>query len=103
MELIESLRTTGAIRDFLPDPIPDEDLHRILDNARFAPSGGNRQGWRVVIVKDTATRRALRDLYLPGWYELPGTAGRRAHTLGADHRSRRRGRRHRHRRLDAAG
>src|SRR5437660_8814397 len=69
MELIESLQTTGAIRDFLPDPIPDEDLHRILDNARFAPSGGNRQGWRVVIVKDTATRRALRDLYLPGWHE----------------------------------
>ncbi|MEY2454188.1 MAG: hypothetical protein QOD92_3762 [Acidimicrobiaceae bacterium] len=69
MDLIETLRTTGAIRNFLPDPVTDETLHRILDNARFAPSGGNRQGWRVVVVKDPSTRRAVRDLYLPTWYE----------------------------------
>jgi nitroreductase len=69
MDLIETLRTTGAVRSFLPDPVPDDVIHRILDNARFAPSGGNRQGWRVVVVKDPAIRRALRDLYLPTWYE----------------------------------
>ena len=69
MDLIETLRTTGAIRNFQPDPVPDEVVHRILDNARFAPSGGNRQGWRVVVVKDRAAREALRDLYLPTWYE----------------------------------
>ncbi|HEX4820470.1 MAG TPA: nitroreductase family protein [Acidimicrobiales bacterium] len=69
MDLIETLRTTGAIRDFLPDPVSDDTLARILDTARFAPSGGNRQGWHVVVVKNDATRTALRDLYLPGWYE----------------------------------
>jgi len=69
MDLIETLRTTGAIRDFLPEPVSDETVVRILDTARFAPSGGNRQGWHVVVVKDGATRAALRDLYLPGWYE----------------------------------
>ena len=69
MDLIETLRTTAAIRNFHPDDIPDEVVHRILDNARFAPSGGNRQGWRVVVVKDPVIRRALRDLYLPTWYE----------------------------------
>lgn len=69
MELIDALRTTGAIRDFRPDPVGDEVVLRVLDNARFAPSGGNRQGWRVVVVKDAATRRAVRDLYLPTWYE----------------------------------
>ena len=69
MDLIDTLRTTGAIREFLPDPVPDDVLLRILDTARFAPSGGNRQGWHVVVVKDAATRVALRDLYLPGWYE----------------------------------
>ena len=68
-DLIHTLRTTAAVRDFLPDPVPDDALARILDTARFAPSGGNRQGWRVVVVKDAAKRRALRDLYLPGWYE----------------------------------
>jgi nitroreductase len=69
MDLVETLRTTGAVREFLPDPVPDEVVHRILDNARFAPSGGNRQGWRVVVVKDADVRRRVRDLYLPGWYD----------------------------------
>jgi nitroreductase len=69
MDLIQTLRTTGAVRDFLPDAVADDVVHRILDNARFAPSGGNRQAWRVVVVKDPDVRTALRDLYLPGWYD----------------------------------
>jgi nitroreductase len=69
MDLHEALRATGAIRDFRADPVPDEVLHRILDTARFAPSGGNRQGWRVIVVKDPATRVRLRELYVAGWYE----------------------------------
>ncbi|MFI5041743.1 MAG: nitroreductase family protein, partial [Acidimicrobiales bacterium] len=69
MDLLETLRTTGATREFTPEPIPDEVVFRILDTARFAPSGGNRQAWRVVVVRDAAIRRDLRDLYLPGWRE----------------------------------
>lgn len=69
MELLEVLRTTGAVRSFTEEPVPDDVLYRVLDTARFAPSGGNVQGWHVVVVQDPATRRALRDLYLPGWYE----------------------------------
>ena len=69
MDLRDALRTTGAVRDFRPDPVPDGVLGRVLETARFAPSGGNRQAWRVVVVKDPAVRRGLRDLYLPGWYE----------------------------------
>ena len=68
-DLIETLRTTAAVRDFLPEPVDDDVVARILETARFAPSGGNRQGWRVVLVKDPEKRRRLRDLYLPGWYE----------------------------------
>jgi nitroreductase len=68
MELGDALRTTGAVREFHDDPVPDEVLFRVLDTARFAPSGGNRQGWRVVVVRDAGRRAALRDLYLPGWY-----------------------------------
>src|SRR4051812_14189069 len=69
LTLLDALRTTGASRDFTDEPVPDEMLVRILDAARFAPSGGNRQGWRVVVVQDPDRRRRLRDLYLPGWYE----------------------------------
>jgi nitroreductase len=69
VDLLDTLRSTGAARQFRDEAVADDVVHRILDTARFAPSGGNRQGWRVVVVKDAATRRALRDLYLPGWYE----------------------------------
>jgi nitroreductase len=68
VDLLETLRTTGAVRDFLADPVPDEVVHRVLETARFAPSGGNRQGWRVVVVRDPEVRRAIRDLYLGDWY-----------------------------------
>jgi nitroreductase len=69
VDLVETLRTTGAVREFVDEPIGDDVIHRVLDTARFAPSGGNRQGWRVVVVHDAAIRQSLRDLYLPGWYE----------------------------------
>jgi nitroreductase len=69
LDLIETLRSTGAVREFHPEPIEDGVIHRLLDTARFAPSGGNRQGWRVIVVKDPVQRRSLRDLYLTGWYE----------------------------------
>jgi nitroreductase len=77
MDLIDTLRSTGAVREFLPEPIDDATLRRLLDTARFAPSGGNRQGWRVIVVQDPARRATLRDLYLTGWYEYlaMGAAG----------------------------
>ncbi len=69
LDLVDTLRNTGAVRQFHPDPVTDDVLERLLDTARFAPSGGNRQGWRVIVVKDSATRAALRDIYQRGWYE----------------------------------
>ncbi len=59
MELYDVMTTTFAGRDFTDEPLPDETLFQILDRARFAPSGGNRQGWRVVVVRDRATREGL--------------------------------------------
>ncbi|HEY8547914.1 MAG TPA: nitroreductase family protein [Acidimicrobiales bacterium] len=67
MDLTEALRTTGAVREFTDEPVGDDVVFRLIDTARFAPSGGNRQGWRVVLVKDPDSRRRLRDLYLAGW------------------------------------
>jgi nitroreductase len=74
MELLDALRTTGAVREFTDEPVADDALYRVLDTARFAPSGGNQQGWRVVVVRAAEKKRALRDLYLPGWYEYLGMA-----------------------------
>jgi nitroreductase len=69
MELTDALRTTGSVRAFLDEPVDDETLFAILDDARFAPSGGNRQAWHVIVVKDAQRRRELRDLYLDGWHD----------------------------------
>jgi nitroreductase len=65
MELYDVMRTTFAARNFTDDPLPDDVLFKILDHARFAPSGGNRQGWRVIVVRDRATREALARLNEP--------------------------------------
>jgi nitroreductase len=46
------MRTTFAARDFTGEPLPDSRLYRVLDNARFAPSGGNRQAARIVVVRE---------------------------------------------------
>jgi nitroreductase len=69
MELIEALRTTGSIRTFSEQPVTDEVLWCVLDDARFAPSGGNRQAWRVIVVRSAAQRLAVRDIYLDAWHD----------------------------------
>ncbi|MEH3129877.1 MAG: nitroreductase family protein [Mycolicibacterium neoaurum] len=66
MDTYDVMRTTGAVRQFTGEPLPDETLTRILDNARFAPSGGNRQGTRVIVIRDEATKSALADLSVTG-------------------------------------
>lgn len=65
MDLYEVMRTTFACREFTGEPVPDEVLHRIIDNARFAPSGGNRQGWRVINVTDERIKEGLAVISLP--------------------------------------
>ncbi len=65
MELYDVMRTTFAVREFTEDPLPDPVLYRILDNARFAPSGGNRQGTHIVAVRDAAVRERLAELTIP--------------------------------------
>jgi nitroreductase len=69
MELGDALRTTGSVRNFTSAEVTDETLSEILEDARFAPSGGNRQAWHVIVVKDVTKRRALRDLYLDAWHD----------------------------------
>ncbi len=65
MDIYDVMRTTFAAREYTDDPLPDDVLERILDNARFAPSGGNRQGAHVVVIRERATREALAELSLP--------------------------------------
>ena len=65
MDIYDVMRTTFAARDFTGDAVSDETLFKLLDNARFAPSGGNRQGWKVLVIKDKDNRRQLKELVAP--------------------------------------
>lgn len=56
LELVKSRRT---IRRFKPDPIPDEDIGKIIEAARWAPSGFNMQPWDFVIIKDRKLRGSI--------------------------------------------
>ena len=67
MEILSTLRTTGAVRAFADEAVGDAKILEILDDARFAPSGGNRQPWRVAVAKDTTIRRRLGELMQPVW------------------------------------
>lgn len=80
MDLSDVMRTTGAVRAFTEEPVRPEVLYRILDNARFAPSGGNQQGWHVTLVRDGSLRRRLADLSAGTWdrYVRESMAGYRA-------------------------
>ncbi len=61
MELKSVIESRRSIRKFLPDPIPDEYINEILDAARLAPSGGNIQPWRFVVIKNPEAREKLHD------------------------------------------
>lgn len=65
MELAEVMRTTFAAREYTDAPLPDAVLHDILETARFAPSGGNRQGNRVIVVRDGETKARIAELAAP--------------------------------------
>ena len=62
MDFLEVAQTTFAAREFTDDPVSDDVLYRIFDTARFAPSGGNRQGWKVIAVRDRQVKQQLGEL-----------------------------------------
>ncbi|MGB1755534.1 MAG: nitroreductase family protein [Pseudomonadales bacterium] len=65
METYDVMTTTFAARSFTSKPVSRDTLHRILDHARFAPSGGNRQGWRVISIENSDLREQLQNLMTP--------------------------------------
>ncbi len=84
IDLYEAMSTLRAVRRQRPDPIPDDVLERVLEAAIWAPSGGNLQPWRVVVVKDPAKKQGLRDLYQPEWQTFSKGYAERLNHMSAD-------------------
>ncbi|MFC1910246.1 nitroreductase family protein [Chloroflexota bacterium] len=59
--LLEMVKRTRSIRRFKPDPIPDEYIDKIIEVARWAPSGFNQQPWEFVVVKNLELRKKIAE------------------------------------------
>ena len=62
MEFYKVLKTRRSVRNYLPDPIPDEVLSRVMEVVRMAPSGSNKQPWKFIIVTDPEVKMKLQQV-----------------------------------------
>ncbi|MCK9420311.1 MAG: nitroreductase family protein [Nitrospirae bacterium] len=73
MELFEAIKTRRSVRTYQDRPVEDEKLRSVLDAVRMAPSWANMQCWRMVVVKDKATREKISDLsYVESYFASKG-------------------------------
>ncbi len=62
-DLFEVMSTMRAMRRLKPDPVPDELINKILQAGQWAPSGGNTQRWRFLVVKDPEVKKKVQVYY----------------------------------------
>ncbi len=70
MDVFEAIKSRRSIRQFTDEPLGKEELERLLDAARWAPSGGNQQRWRFVVVTSPAQKELIRK-FAPGIFAMP--------------------------------
>ena len=61
--LFEAIYSQRAIREFKPDPVPDEVIHKLIEAATKAPSGSNRQSWKFLVIRDIELKRKIGEYY----------------------------------------
>lgn len=71
-DLFEIMRTTRSMRRLKPDPVPNDLLAQVLEAGTCAPSGGNTQSWRFLVIRDPAIKQATAVWYRKGWHETVG-------------------------------
>jgi nitroreductase len=91
-DLFEIMATTRSMRRLKPDPVPDQLIRQILEAGVFAPSGGNMQRWRFLVIKDAQVKQTIGAYYKRAWDEVvapryragepaPGTSRERFHRM----------------------
>jgi nitroreductase len=68
--LFETMATTRSMRRLKPDPVPDELIRKILKAGVSAPSGGNMQRWRFLVIKDPQVKQTIGNYYQRAWNEV---------------------------------
>jgi nitroreductase len=75
ISLFEAIQNQRAIRHFSERPVPDDAVEAILSAAIRAPSGGNRQPWRFLVIRNADTKRRLGQWYLSAWQAATADMG----------------------------
>ncbi len=83
-DLYETMSTLRAVRRLKPDPIPGDVLERVLQAACWAPTGGNQQPWRVVVVDAPDRKQRLADIYRPEWYRYAASSAKRIEAMAPE-------------------
>jgi nitroreductase len=68
-DLFQIIRTTRSMRRLKPDPVPNELIRKILEAGVCAPSGGNMQRWRFLVIRDPKIKRTVGACYKRAWGE----------------------------------
>lgn len=68
MSFLELAIQRFSVRDYLPDPVPEDKLERVIDAARLAPTAANRQPWRLIIVDDPDLLAKMKIVYPRDWF-----------------------------------
>ena len=58
-DVFDIIHTTRSMRRLKPDPVPDALIRRILEAGQCAPSGGNAQRWRFLVIKDAVIKQTV--------------------------------------------
>jgi nitroreductase len=72
VDVFEAIYTLRALRRYTDEPVSDEDLWTILEAATMAPSGGNRQPWNFIVIRDPEMKRRLGEYYKRVWDQTYG-------------------------------
>ena len=70
MDVFDAIMGRRSIRQFTDEPIGKDELQRLLEAARWAPSGGNLQRWRFVVVTSPSQKELIRK-FAPGIFAMP--------------------------------
>ena len=71
--LFEAIYSQRAIRHLKPDPVPEETIRKLIEAATKAPSGGNSQPWKFIVIRDAPTKARIADYYLRSWEAVYGS------------------------------
>ena len=75
MEVLQAIKERRSIRQYSQEPVSEDQLTRILEAGRWAPSRGNSQPWKLIVLKDEEIRKELAEVIPTGKFLAQASQG----------------------------